>query len=210
MTDPWTIADEWAAAGEHRWMLDKLLLADHFKHRCGPAGVPVPQAGVYIVRQVMDLTGMGMGSRSVRITKGTEFLPAGSFWCEIFTGRHLSVDFDESGAVVRVAEALHEPPGKDHLAVSKPALWRIVGRTLEGSPWSPMQAFGIEGPTNWEYIDGKVVGVSFQTNQSFRWGNTQAWPVYESKRSWREMPPADGLRFVEDEDHDRLGFWIDA
>lgn len=207
------MTDEWAMAGKHRWMLDKLLLADHLGYNCGPAGTPVSKRGEYVVRPCVNLLGMARGAFTVALEEDTDHLPAGTFWCERFEGRHLSIDYDADGEPVLIVEAVHAP---DRLhALGKPDCWRLVEADLAPELWVP----GRDEPAgmsehNIEYIGGNPIEINFRHNQDFRWGNTVAWPVFtstiENGPQWREMPPADGLRFVEDPDHDRLGFWIDA
>lgn len=206
------MTDEWAMAGKHRWLLDKLLLADACGYNCGPAGTPVSKPGEYVVRPCVNLLGMARGAFMAALEGDTEFLPAGTFWCEKFEGRHFTTDYDAEGKVLRVVEAVYAP-GKLH-RLGKPAHWKLLEHEPRADAWSPRQQWGVDVPCNVESIGGKVVEVNFRHNQDFRWGNTVAWPVFtstiENGPQWREMPPADGLRYVDDPDHDRLGFWIDA
>ena len=40
-----------------------------------------------------NVLGLGLGAKKVTLEKYTMHLPHGSFWCEWFEGRHLSVDY---------------------------------------------------------------------------------------------------------------------
>jgi hypothetical protein len=73
------------------WCLDKLILAKRLGYYCGPAGVsPVP--GTYIVRPLMNLRMMSRGASIEYLD--SDSIPDGYFWSEVFTGRHLSFDYN--------------------------------------------------------------------------------------------------------------------
>ena len=74
------------------WIFDKLILSRKLGYICGPKGLEVPEPGRYIVRPAVNTSGMGEGARIQFLAKSTNHLPPGSFWCEVFTGRHLSID----------------------------------------------------------------------------------------------------------------------
>ena len=59
-------------------------------------GLPVPKPGFYIVRPCMNLMGMGRYARKEWIDHDTEHLHPGEFWCEVFEGDHISVDYEYS------------------------------------------------------------------------------------------------------------------
>jgi hypothetical protein len=91
------ITDEtqvWSTAkAEDLWVLDKLILSRRLGYTCGPVGTDVPRPAHYIVRPCVNALGLGIGTQKIFLTKSTDHLPAGHFWCEIFFGRHLSVDY---------------------------------------------------------------------------------------------------------------------
>jgi hypothetical protein len=77
---------------EDLWIYDKLILCKKLGYICGPKGQPVPEPGEYVVKPIVNMMGMGLGAKKVFIQDSTEHLEDGFFWCEIFKGRHLSVD----------------------------------------------------------------------------------------------------------------------
>ena len=93
-----TITDEtlaWQIARpEDLWVLDKLLLSRRLGYVSGPVGIDVPRPVHYIVRPCVNALGMGLETSKVFIIDNTDHLPVGNFWCEVFRGRHLSVDFN--------------------------------------------------------------------------------------------------------------------
>ena len=85
------------------WALDKLILSKKLGYICGPAGIEVPSEGDYIVRPVLNVFGLGMGAKKMHLKNNTQHLPIGTFWCEWFEGRHLTVDYAK-GKQVRCVE----------------------------------------------------------------------------------------------------------
>jgi hypothetical protein len=80
-----------------RHFYNKLWLSERLGYECGPAEIPPKRAGWYIVRPIMNLRGMGIGSKKLWIEAQDVFLMSpGEFWCEIFEGRHLSVTYIKS------------------------------------------------------------------------------------------------------------------
>jgi hypothetical protein len=87
------------------WIFDKLLLSKKLAYLCGPGCVPVPVANFYVVRPVMNLYGMGAGAEVKWLTpEDSSEVPPGYFWCEEFKGRHLSIDYDQTGAQLNCVE----------------------------------------------------------------------------------------------------------
>ena len=95
--------DEWSNIHpSDLWIYNKLFLSRILGYTCGPVGTTVPKSDYYIVRPSFNLLGMGRFARKEWIEKYTDYLHPAEFWCEIFTGEHLSVDFknQESELVV--------------------------------------------------------------------------------------------------------------
>lgn len=86
--------DAWYRYPQYRQWFNKLYVADLFGYRCGPAGIPVPERGSYVVRPIYNLAGMGVGAKLVYITPADlSLIPPGYFWVECFQGTHYSVDY---------------------------------------------------------------------------------------------------------------------
>jgi hypothetical protein len=91
--------DEWNSIHkEDLWVYNKLFLARSLGHLCGPVGASVPSPDYYIVRPSINLLGMGRFSRIEWIDNSTDHLHPAEFWCEIFQGEHISVDFRDRKA----------------------------------------------------------------------------------------------------------------
>lgn len=195
---PQYIEDWHSVAPEHRWLLDKLLLSDALGYTCGPVGCDVPQPGRYIVRPITNLCGMGAGSRFEWIDCSTDHLSPGHFWCEIFKGRHISIDYT-LGEPVMACEGFSSK--------SSTYLWDKWEKCDTGDLRPPewiLEVLSKYPYTNIEYINGKMIEIQFRHNSDFRWGNTVAYP----KERAPEVVP-EGYRWVECRDGWRGGFLID-
>ena len=79
---------------EYRLFANKLWFAEQMGYKCGPRGVPVPEPGEYIVRPIYNLEGMGLGASREYLWEDSN-IPLGYFWCELFQGDHITVDWEK-------------------------------------------------------------------------------------------------------------------
>jgi len=88
----------WLKYPRHRHWFNKLELSLRLGYDCGPGGVAPTTSGYYVVRPIYNLSGMGVGARRQYIEAGdlTKVEP-GYFWCEWFSGPHLSTDYEWDG-----------------------------------------------------------------------------------------------------------------
>jgi len=177
------------------WVLDKLLLSKRLGYTCGPAGVPVPEPGEYIVRPCVNVRGMGEGAQIMHIERDTDHLPAGTFWCKVFAGEHWSVDY-LNNFLVKSVRGFRD----DDAPLWKWRRWELGVKAFSLPDWMK-----VSGPLNVEFVDEKIIEVHFRHNPDFRWGNGVAVPVYDEPRP--EKRPKD-CWYVDDPDGPRLGFWI--
>ena len=141
---------------------------------------------------------MGRFCRIEYLNKSSDHLHPGEFWCEIFEGEHLSVDFinKKSVLVVRGYKNKKNPAYKWNC-------WVKLKREIE-FPEILNNLVGDYSYINCEFIGGKLIDVQFRRNLDFRWGNRIAIPVWSKKNIKKK------LKFVEDPDFLRLGFLIDS
>lgn len=182
------------------WLFDKLILSRKLGYVCGPAGIPVPKPGNYIVRPVTNCIGMGKGAAFRYIEHDTNDLPPGSFWCEIFEGRHISVDYIY-GAPVLAVEGFRNP--QDPLW--KFSKWQKCPDTL----YMPIELSVLRKfeYANIEFIGKKVIEVHLRGNPDFVHGNSVAIPVWNNDDV--DQPISDELRYIDAPDYMRKGFLID-
>ena len=193
--------EEWNSIHpQDTWVYNKLLLNRSLGHLCGPTVCPVPYSGYYIVRPSINLLGMGRFSRIEWINHSTdEFHPA-EFWCEIFKGPHLSVDFHNKKSELVV---LGEKDDKEPLYKWKK--WTKIEHKIE----FPEILNDLKGDYEWincEFVNNNLIEVHFRRNPDFRYGNSVAIPVWAEDNSQKIKD----FIFVEDEDYLRRGFFIDS
>jgi len=86
---------------EHRWIYNKLTVAEVFGYDCGPAGTPIKKPGFYCQRPMMSCAGYGAGGFLKFHAKQTQAgitqpeLKPGYFWSEWFEGWHGWTDFTD-------------------------------------------------------------------------------------------------------------------
>lgn len=193
------------------WIFDKLIIAKKSGHLCGPRGIPVPKPGNYFVRPIVNIEGMGEKARVEYIEHETLHLHPSEFWCEIFTGEHLSIDYVKYKPILSVVGTKH----KQH-PYSRFTYWEKTEKTYplpQFLGFIPLRYSKI----NCEFIDGKLIEIHLRGNADFSHGNSSMIPV------WKDEHPEhfdinfqythlirDGYRFISDEgtELERLGIWV--
>lgn len=181
------------------WAMDKLILARKMGYRCGPAGVPVDVPGEYIVRPCVNAMGLGLGAEKKYLEYQTTHLEPGYFWCEFFTGRHLSVDYYYGEQTLCV-----EGFKSDNTFTT----WDRWLRVDDQIPLpSILNQFKHKEWINCEFIDGNLIEVHFRYNPDFalRSDINEFVPVWIED----EIDPPEGYDYVEClELHGRVGAYI--
>ena len=199
-----TVSDEWSSVHpEDLWVYNKLQLSQVLGYTCGPAGLEVPEPGFYIVRPSINFMGMGRYSRKEKIKRDTEHLHPGTFWCEVFEGEHLSVDFQNKEPKLIVKGIRDE---EDRLY--RWNHWEVVERVVE----FPEVLNDIATRYEWincEFIGGKLIEVHFRRNPDFRYNNTIAMPVWKDQKV-PELNESTGMYYIEDKDYRRQGFIVNG
>jgi hypothetical protein len=177
------------------WVYNKLFLSRVLGYTCGPAGSTVPKPDFYIVRPSFNLLGMGRFARKEWIESNTEHLHPAEFWCEIFEGNHLSVDFYHQKAELVVLGTR-----EDSDPYYKWKKWEKIDKIVD----FPEILKDLKGDYDWincEFIGGRLIEVHFRRNPDFRYGNSVAIPVWDDEEE-------KNMRFIEDSDYLRKGFYI--
>lgn len=191
------VDDEWNQIHpKDIWAYNKLSLSRLLGYTCGPAGTTVPKTDFYIVRPCINLLGMGRFARKEWIEKDTEHFHPSEFWCEIFQGPHLSVDFHEKKSeLVVVGERNTEDP------FYKWKRWEKIDVEVEFPPILN-DLIGNYEWINCEMIGNHIIEVQFRQNPDFRYGNTVAIPVWGNEK-------VKNMTYISDEDYLRKGFYIE-
>jgi hypothetical protein len=129
------------------------------------------------------------------IEKTTDDFHPSEFWCEVFKGEHLSVDFKNkhSELVVLGTRNLNDP----YYQWKK---WERIEEKIE-FPKILNELKGDYEYINCEFIGNKLIEVHFRQNPDFRYGNSVAIPVWNDEQY-------QNMRFIEDQDYLRKGFYI--
>lgn len=192
-TDAWSFVDP-----EDCWVFDKLILAKKLGYKCGPRGTPVPKPGTYIVRPCVNAMGMSEGASFMQIKDSTDHLPVGSFWCEVFTGAHMTYDYVSGLQVL----AVKGTPAK---RFGRWAKWqKVFNRQFRLPRFLDELAVKCRW-MNIETIGNKIIEVHLRLNPDFRHHSSNlVIPVYEDE----DVLPPEGMEFIFDAAHERIGFYI--
>lgn len=192
--------DEWNNIHpEDLWVYNKLILNTRLRHLCGPTGVPVQYPDHYIVRPSINLLGMGRFARIEWIDNNTEHFHPAEFWCELFKGRHYSVDYYHKTPKLTV---LGERNDDDPLYKWKK--WTKVNHFIE----FPSILNSLKGDYDWincEFIENRLIEVHFRQNPDFRYNNDVAIPVWDDEN----VESSGKMTYITDNDYLRQGFYIE-
>ena len=193
------VNDEWSNIHQSDlWVYNKLILSRVLGYTCGPAGTTVPKPDFYIVRPSFNLFGMSRFARKEWIEKRTDDMYPSEFWCEVFDGEHLSVDFHHQQQNLVISGTKNEDD-----PIYRWEKWEKINRTID----FPDVLKNLKGNYEWincEFIGGHLIEVQFRRNPNFRYGNSVAIPVWNEKLEKNY----EGYRFIEDKSYERLGFWV--
>jgi len=169
------------------WCIDKLILSKKLGYVCAPAGIPPPVPGMYVVRPIVNLKSMCVGTTIQYLD--SDSIPDGYFWCEIFTGRHLSFDYNWGKQTLGV-----EGFRSDQSRLDRFSHWKRVDDKFV----LPDVLQAIANKYEWfniEVIGTKVIEVHFRYNDDFQNHNaTTIVPVWNDQ--FYASPAGDRLGFM--------------
>lgn len=177
------------------WVYNKLFLSRVLGYTCGPVGTKVPKPDFYIVRPSINLLGMGRFARKEWIESETDDFHPSEFWCEIFKGTHLSVDYYKKQSELVVIGTRDESD-----PYYKWKKWEKIDCEVN----FPEILNDLKGNYDWincEFIDGNLIEVHFRRNPDFRHGNSVAIPVWDENQ-------VENMEFIDDGEYFRRGFYI--
>jgi hypothetical protein len=169
--------DSWLWFPRHRWVYDKLRVAESQGFQCGPHGLEPPSFPVFS-KPVFNMRGMGIGSRVIRTLREYKANQRpGHIWMPMLTGEHVSTDV---------------------AVVSGKAVWQrhVIGTPLEGgmfdywtvlaehrpeiedylSDWISVNLADYTGMMNFETIGGKIIEVHLRF--------ADQWPDLYGGKDW--------------------------
>lgn len=194
------IESEWNSIhSEDLWVYNKMFLSRRLGYLCGPSGVPVPKPDFYIVRPSINLLGMSRMARIEWIESDTDHFHPAEFWCEIFSGDHISIDYYQKKPDLIV---LGERDDKDPLYKWKK--WSKIDKKID-FPTILERLVGKYDWINCEFIGNRLIEVHFRRNPDFRYGNNVAIPIWIDD----DEIIKENINFVSDNDYKRSGFLIE-
>lgn len=192
-----TVSDEITSIrSEDLWLYNKMILSRVMGYVSGPAGLEVPSPDFYIVRPCMNFMGMGRYARREYIESDTESLHPGEFWCEVFEGRHLSIDY-HWGVSELVVEGFRDPQSPLYK-------WERWQRVEDYSIPFPQVLESISERYEWincEFIGDKLIEVHFRRNSDFRYHYDCIRPIWDDESYEGE--------YIVDMDYKRKGFVVE-
>ena len=125
-------------------------------------------------------------------------LDYGTFWCEWFDGKHLSVDY-KNGKQTLCVEGFKQ----DYTLIK----WDRWVKTNDEVPFPEILNTLVEKYKyiNCEFIGGKLIEVHLRRNEDFVGGISEFVPVWQGE----EINPPPGFRYVDYPDvHGRVGAYV--
>jgi len=150
--------DSWLLFPCHRWVYDKLRVAETQGLAAGPHGVMPPGFPVFS-KPITNLKGMGLGSRVIASAAELEHhYQPGHMWMPLLTGAHVSTDCAvEDGRIAWTRHATGVPWDDGMFrywtiqAAAMPAL------EMQLSRWVSAHMAGYTGMMNFETIGGSII-----------------------------------------------------
>lgn len=170
------------------WCVDKLILSKKLGYLCGPAGIAPPVPGNYVVRPIMNLKMMSVGARIQYLD--SDSIPDGYFWCELFSGRHLSFDYQYGVGPTLAAEGFRSDPTR----LDRFSRWTKINHKFV----LPAVLQTVANRYRWfnvEVIGDRVIEVHFRYNDDFA-NHTATTIVPVWRDEFYPSPAGDRLGFV--------------
>jgi hypothetical protein len=150
--------DAYVLYPQHRWVYNKLLVAESQNISCAPHGLAPPQFPIFS-KPIYNMRGMGTGSRIIRSLDEWQRRQApGHMWMELLEGEHVSSD---AAVIDGEARWWRHATGKplrggtfDYWIVHaepRPALQAYCGA------WLRRHLRGYTGMINFETMGGKII-----------------------------------------------------
>lgn len=150
--------DSWTWYPQHRWIYDKLKVAESQGLPCGPHGV-VPERFPVFSKPMINLKGMGIGSRVIATAEDFhQSYEPGHMWMALLTGDHVSTDCAVENGEIRWSRHATGVPWVEgtfkHWTIhagAKP----LIEDNLKN--WVRRHMPGYFGMMNFETIGGRII-----------------------------------------------------
>ncbi len=151
-------ADSWQWYPAHRWIYDKLAVAQSQGLEAAPHGVMPPFFPVFS-KPIINLRGMGTGSRVIASAADyAAALTPGHFWSRLLTGRHVSSDVALVDGAPHWWRHATGAPGTGGVF----EYWQIHAEQIPEveewcGAWAARHLPGYTGMANFETIGGRII-----------------------------------------------------
>ena len=169
-------SDAWMWNPKHRWVYDKIAVAQSQGLQAGPHGVMPPFFPVFS-KPIVNLRGMGIGSRI--ISDEAAYLrhsTPGHMWMPLLEGKHVSSDVAVADGVPRWwRHVTGKPAGEGTFdlwtvhAASDPAIESACGE------WIQKHLAGYTGMLNLETINGTIIEAHLRISDQWPDLYGEAW-----------------------------------
>ena len=150
--------DCWVLFPAHRWVYNKLLIAESQGLPCGPHGV-MPECYPVFSKPIINLKGMGTGSTVIDSAEAlAQHHHVGQMWMPLFIGAHVSTDCAVLRGEVcwmRHATGSIGPGGTFTSWVIETAAIPALETMI--TDWVKRHMAGYNGMMNFETIDGRII-----------------------------------------------------
>ena len=161
-------SDAWTWNPRHRWVYDRIAIAQSQGIDAGPHGTLPPSFPVFS-KPIVNLKGMGLGTRILQTPEDYDrHCTAGHMWMQLLSGRHLSSDAAVvSGEVRWWRHVTGLPAGGgtfDYWTVhadAKPALEASLGR------WIANHLGDYTGLVNLETVGGSIIEIHLRPSDQW-------------------------------------------
>ncbi len=197
---------------DRRKWFNKLWLAEDLGYECGPSGIAPSKSGYYIVRPIMNLSGMSVGAKKKYIEAGDlSQTPPGYFWCEWFGGPQYSVTYEWTGVWKQVSCYLGE---RDENNLYRFRRWtRIDDIEFEPEPLFDEIGGSNVSTLNIEFIGGRIIEVHLRDTPDPKY--EELIPIWKDSKILVDKYEKLGYTYIESHDDadgfldiPRIGFMI--
>lgn len=205
----------WQDYPAFRRLYDKLNLSLRLGYTCGPAGCPVPVTGEYVIRPIINLSGMGATAYIQELQANKDHdVPPGYFWCERFIGDHISINYSWYKGELYPQNACQGWTHKHELY--RFSSWKKLDKIpdFELPDWihETMDAHHL----NVEFIDGRIIEMHGRHGVDFPPKATEIVPVWQDTEMEQHLMYNDMKEWIFKSDYEdadgtlanpRLGFY---
>jgi hypothetical protein len=184
---------------DDRHLYNKLTLSQQLGYVCGTD--IIPETKLWIVRPIINFEGMGRGAVIRKFQKG-EQIDSNCFYCEVFTGKHVTIDYIKKQGVWHQGATFQGTNSHNNLVQF--VCWK---RVTYPHPIPQILVNVQSDCVNIELIGNKLIEVHLRPNPDPVMYD-EFWPIWSAT----QKPPGVNYTRIDDLDDEtdlnRLGFFV--